>query len=165
MPSSLTTWATWREAYPETTVCWPEWDEAGRYKRRPYDPYFGSDLLRFPVEPLPDDGEPLKTRVVALREPAGEWHQLAVDELLLSRFEGALPAEAEGPSFVPPEVREALFGAARSICDVDEESGSSDLEPAANDDEVSGLLPGPSPAASVRLAIGRAQVWARSGAR
>ena len=46
-----------------------------------------------------------------------------VDELLLSRFEGALPAEAEGPLFVPPAEREALFGAARSTCDVDEASG------------------------------------------
>ncbi len=46
-----------------------------------------------------------------------------VDELLLSRFEGAILEAAEGPDFVPAEERRAHFGAARSTCDVEEDSG------------------------------------------
>jgi hypothetical protein len=42
------------------------------YKREPYGSYFGSDLLRFPVAPLPPlGGPPLKTPVVAVRTTTG----------------------------------------------------------------------------------------------
>lgn len=46
-----------------------------------------------------------------------------VDELLLSRFEGAIPEAAEGPAFVPAEARAARFGAACTSCVVEEERG------------------------------------------
>ena len=46
-----------------------------------------------------------------------------LDELLLSRFEGTIPEAAEGPPFVSAEARQALLGAARSSCVVEEPSG------------------------------------------
>ena len=47
-----------------------------------------------------------------------------VDELLLSRFDGAIAPAAQGPVFVPEYARASLFGAARSRRSIDEASGS-----------------------------------------
>ena len=71
LPASVCRWGNWREAHPETTVIEPEPRWMKKYKRAPYTNYFGSDNLRFPVQPLPDDGRPLKEPVLALRY-AGE---------------------------------------------------------------------------------------------
>ena len=46
-----------------------------------------------------------------------------LDELLLSRFEGAIAEAAEGPAFVSAEARGARLGEARSACVVAEPSG------------------------------------------
>ena len=65
--ASLTTWAAWRELHPETRVLAPQPDLGRIYRRDPYHSYFGSDLLRFPVAPLPPASDlRLKDRVVAI---------------------------------------------------------------------------------------------------
>ena len=65
--ASLTTWSAWRARHPQTTVLAPVADLKTLYKRDPYHSYFGSDLLRFPVAPLPTDGGlHLKDRVVVV---------------------------------------------------------------------------------------------------
>ncbi len=64
-PASLTTWADWRTRHPGTAVLAPVPEMKMLYKRDPYHSYFGSDLLRFPVDPLPpDDRLWLKDRLV-----------------------------------------------------------------------------------------------------
>ncbi len=64
-PASLTTWAAWRERFPATGVLAPLPEMKRPYKRDPYHSYFGSDLLRFPVDPLPPaEGLSLKDRLV-----------------------------------------------------------------------------------------------------
>ncbi len=67
LPVSLCTWGQWREAHPLTLVLAPL-DHLGRvYKRDPYHSYFGSDVLRFPVDPLPPgDDLALKERILIL---------------------------------------------------------------------------------------------------
>jgi hypothetical protein len=66
IPASVVSWAFWRTRHPETTVIFPPPEYAKRYKRT-YGNYFGSDLLRFPVDPLPPkDGLPKKTPIVVL---------------------------------------------------------------------------------------------------
>lgn len=55
--ASLMTWADWRSRHPETTVLAPLPEMQMLYKRDPYHSYFGSDLLRFPVDPLPPSGD------------------------------------------------------------------------------------------------------------
>jgi hypothetical protein len=61
----LETWEDWRARYPETGVLAPLPDMKTLYKRDPYHSYFGSDLLRFPVAPLPPaNGLSLKDRLV-----------------------------------------------------------------------------------------------------
>jgi hypothetical protein len=51
--------------HPDTTVLAPVERLRTLYKRDPYHSYFGSDLLRFPVEPLPPSGDlALKDRVL-----------------------------------------------------------------------------------------------------
>lgn len=67
LPASVCRWGSWREAHPGTTVIEPEPRWIKKYKRAPYTNYFGSDNLRFPVEPLPGDDRPLKATVLALR--------------------------------------------------------------------------------------------------
>jgi len=65
--ASLTTWAAWRELHPSTRVLEPQPDLGRIYRRDPYHSYFGSDLLRFPVAPLPPASDlRLKDRVVAV---------------------------------------------------------------------------------------------------
>jgi hypothetical protein len=65
--AALATWAQWRERHPGTRVLKPEPDLERLYKRDPYHSYFGSDLLHFPVRPLPPQGSPrLKERLVVV---------------------------------------------------------------------------------------------------
>jgi hypothetical protein len=72
VPIAVTTWSEWRSRRPETTVLAPDPRLAEEYSREPYVSYYGSDLLRFPVEPLPPSGGPaLKTPLVAMRAGAG----------------------------------------------------------------------------------------------
>jgi hypothetical protein len=77
----LSTWGSWRGRFPETTVLAPEPDLKRLYKRDPYHSYFGSDLLRFPVDPLPPASDlRLKDRVVVV-ETGGEQRVLALSRL------------------------------------------------------------------------------------
>lgn len=70
--AELTTWGDWLDRHPDTTLLAPLDSMVAEYKREPYGPYFGSDVLRFPVEPLPPAGDaPLKAPVVAVRTPEG----------------------------------------------------------------------------------------------
>jgi hypothetical protein len=65
LAARLTTWGEWFAAHPETTVLAPQPGMEQKYSRDPYHSYFGSDLLHFPVAPLPlDDGLGLKDRLV-----------------------------------------------------------------------------------------------------
>ncbi|MFV2071679.1 MAG: DUF3179 domain-containing (seleno)protein [Thermoanaerobaculales bacterium] len=71
--ASLTTWAAWRRRHPETRVLEPQPDLGRIYRRDPYHSYFGSDLLRFPVAPLPPASDlRLKDRVVVITTENGE---------------------------------------------------------------------------------------------
>jgi len=65
--TSLVRWADWQVLHPETEVLAPDPALMDRYKREPYGSYYGSDQLRFPVDPLPPaDGLPRKTPVVVV---------------------------------------------------------------------------------------------------
>jgi hypothetical protein len=67
LPISVETWTDWRREHPETTVLAPDPRMARQYSRDPYTSYFGNDLLRFPVQPLPSPARyPLKAPVVAI---------------------------------------------------------------------------------------------------
>jgi hypothetical protein len=63
--ATLATWGAWRARHPDTRVMAPHPDLKKLYKRDPYHSYFGSDLLHFPVRPIPPPGERrLKDRLV-----------------------------------------------------------------------------------------------------
>ncbi|MCP4899462.1 MAG: DUF3179 domain-containing protein [bacterium] len=65
--SEVVSWGDWLGRYPETRVLAPDERYAKRYRRDPYHSYFGSDLLHFPVAPLPDaEGLHLKDRVLSV---------------------------------------------------------------------------------------------------
>jgi len=71
--AALDTWGEWRARHPNTRVMAPHPDLKKLYKRDPYHSYFGSDLLHFPVRPLPTPGpRHLKDRVVIVT--VGETH-------------------------------------------------------------------------------------------
>jgi hypothetical protein len=73
LPISLDTWGDWRRENPAATVLAPDPRMAENYASDPYTSYFGSERLRFPVQPLPSPARyPLKTTVVALGG-AGAW--------------------------------------------------------------------------------------------
>lgn len=66
-PAMLTTWAVWHERHPSTSILAPVAEMKKPYKRDPFNSYFGSDLLKFPVEPLPPPGDlSFKDRVVVV---------------------------------------------------------------------------------------------------
>ncbi len=72
LPITVETWEDWRRENPETTVLAPDPRMAQQYSRDPFTSYFGSDRLRFPVQPLPAPARyPLKTPVVVIGGRAG----------------------------------------------------------------------------------------------
>jgi hypothetical protein len=67
LPAALSTWGEWRDRHPSSRVLAPVERMKTLYRRDPYHSYFGSDLLRFPVDPLPPSSDlALKDRVVAI---------------------------------------------------------------------------------------------------
>lgn len=67
LAADLAPWSEWRRRHPETLVLAPSPNATRRYRRDPYHSYMGSDLLRFPVDPLPVPSDlHLKDRVVAV---------------------------------------------------------------------------------------------------
>ena len=65
--ADLTTWGEWRHKHPDTRIVAPLQELKKLYKRDPYHSYFGSDLLRFPVDPLPASSDlRLKDRIVVM---------------------------------------------------------------------------------------------------
>jgi hypothetical protein len=98
LPISVDTWGDWRRDNPGTTVLAPDPSMAEKYASDPYTSYFGSDRLRFPVQPLPSPARyPLKTPLVALGGPQG-WSAFPFP-VLASRAQlpaGAPPAALEG---------------------------------------------------------------------
>jgi hypothetical protein len=87
VPCTVTTWDEWRSAHAGTTLLAPDSQLAAEYAREPFGSYFGSDLLRFPVAPLPPAGGPaLKTPLVAVRTSVG---YAAITLPALARLAGA----------------------------------------------------------------------------
>ena len=68
------------------------------YKRDPYHSYFGSDVLRFPVDPLPPAGDlHLKDRVVVVTvDGKDSWFALARLATAVGSNEGVYETEASG---------------------------------------------------------------------
>lgn len=111
LTADLITWRDWRAQHPETTIVAQQPDMKKLYKRDPYHSYFGSDVLRFPVAPLPPEtGLRLKDRVVVI----------AVDdtEAIL-----ALPFLGESPGTVEVVVADlpfrVVFDAEVGVAEVD----------------------------------------------
>jgi len=79
LPATVATWGDWRRQEPATTVLAPDTRLRAQYRRDPYGAYFGSDVLRFPVHPLPPkERGPLKAPVLAL-QVEGRWHAFPFD--------------------------------------------------------------------------------------
>ena len=73
LPIELQSWAVWRQQHPTTTIMAPDPDSKRLYKRDPYHSYRGSDVLRFPVEPLAPEGAlALKDMVAVVSHPGGD---------------------------------------------------------------------------------------------
>ncbi len=57
LDAAVVRWADWQALHPDTTVLAPRPELIEAYRRDTYGSYFGSDLLRFPVDPLPPPSE------------------------------------------------------------------------------------------------------------
>lgn len=80
LPAAVLPWADWRAQHPDTAVLAPDPARLKAYANT-YDSYYGSDDLRFPVDPPPPaDGPPPKTPMIAVRT-TGTWHVLALPDL------------------------------------------------------------------------------------
>ncbi len=65
IPFDLALWSDWLERHPNTDVMAPLPQFKRLYKRDPYHSYFGSQVLHFPVDPMPPaEGPEPKERVV-----------------------------------------------------------------------------------------------------
>jgi hypothetical protein len=131
LPSSLQTWADWRRAHPETTIMAPDKASKRLYKRDPYHSYRGSDILRFPVEPLAPEGTLALKDLVAIvthngREavfalpylklavgaPRGSWAALLDDTVHVIDFDteaGTFAIAPRDPGHTTPPVRFAYW--------------------------------------------------------
>lgn len=72
LPSTVLRWQEWRTLHPETSVIKPAPAMEEKYQSDPYSMYFGSDLLRFPVDPMPPEGSrSVKTPLTIVRRHDG----------------------------------------------------------------------------------------------
>jgi len=116
MPAALETWAEWRRDHPDTTIMAPDEDSKRLYKRDPYHSYRGSDILRFPVDPLAPEGAlALKDTVavvthsgrdtvfalryleLAMGTSKGSWAALLDEDVYLIDFDAGLGTFAIAP--------------------------------------------------------------------
>ncbi|MBL4850542.1 MAG: DUF3179 domain-containing protein [Planctomycetes bacterium] len=81
LPAEVLRWEDWRELHPETRVLAHDDQRLKLYGRSPYSTYRGSDLIRFPVAPLPPAGLPRKAAILAVRVGAS-WKVYPVDRLV-----------------------------------------------------------------------------------
>jgi len=81
LPTEISTWVDWRQAHPDSTVMAPDADSKRKYKRDPYHSYRGSDVLRFPVEPLPPAGALAHKDLVAIVTHSGRDRVFALPYL------------------------------------------------------------------------------------
>jgi hypothetical protein len=97
VPFALSRWEDWQAAWPETTILAPVEGDGGKYGQDVYGSYFNSDLLRFPVDPLPPAGPwGLKTRLFISGTPGGWTLQP------LQVRDGEARFEVVGPSGTTP---------------------------------------------------------------
>ncbi len=81
LPALMVRLDDWRQRHPTTQVLAPEPAYLDRYKRDPYVSYYGSDALRYPVQPLPPpEGPANKTPVVAIGGHRG-WTVFALTDV------------------------------------------------------------------------------------
>jgi len=131
MPAEIATWGRWRTAHPDTTVLAPDPGSLPLYKRDPYHSYRGSDVLRFPVDPLPPAGAlarkdpvaivtadnldaafPLRYLADAVGSARGTWVAPIGERVYRIHFdadEGTVAAEPNDPGDDPPAVRLASW--------------------------------------------------------
>jgi hypothetical protein len=84
LPCALVTWGQWKERYPDTLALGPNPDPRREryYDRDAYGSYRSSDVLKFPVAPLPPRGErPLKARMIAVPGGNGAARAFSIDEI------------------------------------------------------------------------------------
>ncbi len=96
--ADLTTWGAWRHSHPDTRILAPLPELKKLYKRDPYHSYFGSDLLRFPVDPIPPSSDlRFKDRVVVVTID-GVDHVFALSHLAQTAggAHGDIEVEASG---------------------------------------------------------------------
>lgn len=70
LPMEVTTWGSWRERHPQTTVLSDQTGHRRAYNRSVYANYFASEQLMFAVEPL-DDRLPAKTPILGVASSGG----------------------------------------------------------------------------------------------
>lgn len=81
LPMELTTWAAWRNRYPNTTVVSSETGHRRNYQGSPYTRYFKQPNLMFPVKPI-SNALPLKESVL------GVWDDASALAIPISAFGG-----------------------------------------------------------------------------
>jgi hypothetical protein len=131
LPITLATWSDWTRTHPDTTVMAPDESSKSLYKRDPYHSYRGSDVLRFPVDPLPPEGGLALKEFVAIvttrtgdavfsltelaravGEPSGQWAALLDDEVFMCSFDAEAGTFAIAPrdaGVASPPVRFAYW--------------------------------------------------------
>jgi hypothetical protein len=131
LPASLETWDRWFADHPDTTIMAPDPDSKRLYKRDPYHSYRGSDVLRFPVEPLPPEGRlALKDTVAvvgtashtlvfalpyladAVGSARGRWVAPFGDDVVVIDFDaevGTMAVASRDPEVLDPPVRYAYW--------------------------------------------------------
>ncbi len=131
LPAAMATWSDWRERHPDTTVMAPDTGSKQLYKRDPYHSYRGSDVLRFPVDPLPPGGGlalkapvavvtadgidavfPLPYLAEAVGTARGTWVAPIGSRVYLVRFDAetaTVAVEPRDPGVAAPAVRVASW--------------------------------------------------------
>jgi hypothetical protein len=93
LPCAVVSWSQWRQKHPDTIVLAPNPHPQRErfYDRDAYGSYQSSDVLKFPVRPLPPrDGRALKERIIAVLPPGAAAQVFSIDELVQRGNGGAV---------------------------------------------------------------------------
>ncbi len=92
LPCALLCWEDWKRGHPETTVLARDPALQAQYKRDPYVSYYGNDLLRFPVRPVPSSVGRLRKTPGLVLESSGRTAWFPIE-----RSVGAEPSAGAPP--------------------------------------------------------------------
>jgi hypothetical protein len=93
VPATVLPWSEWQRLHPNTKILKLDISRLNLYKQT-FQHYYGSDELKFPASPLPNDGLPRKTAIIACAtapEDRAHWRIFSQPQIAAALGAGETP--------------------------------------------------------------------------